>query len=142
MSELNDILDATQCPECKRLRTESRVHEMLAWLAAEDIVFWSHYNEETKQHDDGAYPSLLVNEEFCYGADAEGLSDDDVPVVFELYKSGGWDAVISWVAKLRDMKPLRHKLRDNCSYDHCKYDGKWCEVCEPIPVGGNKTRTT
>lgn len=50
---------------------------------------------------------LNMNDIFYYGADAEQIESVDVPAVYALWRSFGWQGVTWWVWQRRGQEPLK-----------------------------------
>lgn len=87
--------------EVKRRREALERKEKLEYLAAQDVVFWSTYNDATDQHDDKGHPAIICNDLFCPGADAEGIEESEIDKVFDAYKTGGDSGIEEWIKRKR-----------------------------------------
>lgn len=88
---------------------DSRIVELeqLLWLAAEDVVMFSHYNEELSEYDNGFYAAIVCNDTFVYAsADAEGIAPGQASTVRDFYVRYGWSGVVAWIATVRKIEPL------------------------------------
>lgn len=82
-------------------------YEHLFYLAAEDIVFFSFYNEEVEDYDGWFHAAVNVNDTFYYAsADAEDLAPGKAAIVRDYYERYGWGGVVAWAAIKRGQEPL------------------------------------
>ena len=78
-------------------------------LAAYDELHFSFYNEETNTYTKEPHPFIIVSDTFASGcADGENVAWEEVPGLLKAYKREGWPALVRWVARKRNMNPLRH----------------------------------
>lgn len=90
-----------------------RQYEHLFWLAAEDIVFFSHYNSEIEDYDGGFHAAVNCNDTFNYASvDAEDLAPGQAHKVRDFYERYGWAGVVAWASKKRGIEPLK-ELQDD-----------------------------
>lgn len=66
--------------------------------------------------DDKTSLWLNVNDTFYYAADGEDFEPGDLPKLNELYEKYGWQGIIAWVAKKRNMEPLPTKFKKTDAY--------------------------
>lgn len=93
-----------------------RQYQQLFWLAARDIVFFSTYNEEIEDWDNGFHAAVNCNDTFYYAcADAEGLAPGEAYKVRDFYERYGWAGVVAWAAKKRGAEPLKELQDDKYS---------------------------
>ena len=57
---------------------ELELARKLFWLMCHDFIFFSTYNEEKLDWDDGIYPAINCSDVHVAGADAESLSPEDL----------------------------------------------------------------
>lgn len=78
----------------------------LFWLAMNDVIFFSSYNEAIDNWDDDWHPCLNVNDFFLPGADAEGIPDKDmdrhIDTLVELYKRFDHMGSVAWTSMRRN----------------------------------------
>ena len=70
------IIDAQQ--------VELELARKLFWLVAHDLIFFSNYNEDIKNWDDGNYPIINCNDIFIAGADCEPLLLEEIDKYLEI----------------------------------------------------------
>lgn len=90
--------DHNQCDNCTELANVSAEvsrYEKLAWLAAQDWVFWSEYNG--KNWSGPPVPVIITNEVFVPASDAYPLESDHIDDVYRVAKDGGYEAIIDWI---------------------------------------------
>lgn len=95
MSELNVL-------ECD-LETARKVF----WLLGQDAIFISSYNSDKEEHDDGLYPTLICNDLFGPGADAEKLDAEDLDLYIEAVKIYGQGTDAAWCQVKRGVPAWR-----------------------------------
>ncbi len=59
---------------------------------------------------------LNVNDIFYTAADGEDFSIDDLPTLSSLNNKYGFDGIIAWVAKKRNLEPLSFKYKKTTNY--------------------------
>lgn len=99
-----------QVREVEALRAEIERLRKLFWLAKEDVIFFSGYDEKTDSWPDiGLYWSPCVNlgDTFAYAcADGERLDDSDIDRLIMAHKGWGYDGVVAWASLLRQSEPI------------------------------------
>ena len=67
---------------------------------------------------------LLVNDIFCPGSDAETITLDDVPELYDGCLKYDWVGIVAWVGKKRNKEPWRNKPKN---YDEAisYLENKW-----------------
>lgn len=82
----------------------------LYWLAAQDTIFFSSYDEERHEWraDMEFYsPVVCLNDTFAYAcADGELLPDDQIDSLIDMHKRFGHDGVVAWAAHRRGREPI------------------------------------
>lgn len=79
----------------------------LFWLAARDYVFFSAYNDKSKDWDDGWHPAINCNDTFYYAsADACVLEPHEAKEVRAVVERFGWAGAVAWCALKRNEQPL------------------------------------
>ena len=97
--QLRADLAASQA-ECER-------HGHLFWLAARDVVFFSTYNEDIKDWDNGWHAAVNCNDTFYYAsADATHLAPGRECEVRAAFDRWEWAGVVAWCAIERGEEPL------------------------------------
>lgn len=69
---------------------------MAAYLIDQDVLAIGSATSECKKKTTGLY--VLINDYFGPGSDAEEITIDEIPKLFELYKSNSFDGVCEFVA--------------------------------------------
>jgi hypothetical protein len=113
--------------EISELSARVRQYEHLFWLAAEDVVFFSHYDMDW---DNRFHAAVNCGDTFFYAtADAEDITPGQAEQVRDFYERYGWAGVVAWVAKKRGIEPLKY-------FQDEKYDAAMAELsCELGVVG-------
>lgn len=62
-------------------------------------------------HDNKVNMWLCVNDVFYPAADAEDISLEDLPVLAELYEQYDYPGIVAWVAKKRNIEPIKDKRK-------------------------------
>jgi len=98
----------------RKTRTISE-YESLFWLAARDIIFFSTYNEDLSDWDNGWHSVVSCNDTFCYAtADCQKLAPGREHEVRELFEKYGWSGVVAWCSCERNfLEPIKEKQDDN-----------------------------
>jgi len=91
----------------KRIARTVEEYEHLFWLAARDIVFFSTYNEELDDYDNGWRAVVICNDVFYYAADSQRLPPHREHEIREMFEKYGWAGVTAWVAFERGEEPLK-----------------------------------
>jgi len=82
--------------------------EHLFWLAARDIVFFSTFNEDLDDWDDGWHAVVVCNDMFCYAtADATSIAKGREHEVREIFEKYGWGGVTAWCSIERGLEPIK-----------------------------------
>ena len=71
---------------------------------------------ELSKNDDKTTLWLNVNDIFYTAADGEDFSIEDLPLLAGLQSKYGFDGVIAWVAKKRNLEPLSFKFKKTTEY--------------------------
>lgn len=78
---------------------------MAVQLAADDVLFFGRHGffikEGVRLENDDILPYVLCNDVFAPAADCEEVSWEQIGEVFEMYRDGGEDAILKWIAKRR-----------------------------------------
>jgi len=108
---------------------ENERFRKLFWLAREDLIFFSSYNEEIEDWDDDWHPCLNVNDFFAPAADAERIPDKDIDrhldTLIELGKRFGYMGHLAWTSMRRkEMGPWKgleyYKPEDVAKFEAAK----------------------
>ena len=91
---------------------------MVAFLIDAGVLFVNSrdYLFEDKKEGHTLVLYILCNDQFCPGSDGEDISYDDVPKLFELYRTKEWQGVYEFVAAQRgypDARSWKEKLEEN-----------------------------
>lgn len=82
----------------------------LFWLAKEDVIFLSGYDEKTDlwpEIDLFYTPCVTVNDTFGYAcADAQRLDDSEIDRLIHAHKTWGYDGVVAWASLIRKCEPI------------------------------------
>ena len=106
VEKLRADLAASQA-ECERLRADAERYGHLFWLAARDVVFFSTYNEDIKDWDNGWHAAVNCNDTFYYAsADATHLAPGRECEVRAAFDRWEWAGVVAWCAIERGEEPL------------------------------------
>jgi len=93
-----------------KLRAENARLRKLFYLAAQDVIWFSTYDEDTQTWPDcGEFftPVVNVNDTFAYAtADAERVTDAQIDNLIAVHKQFGGAGVIAWAASVRGSEPL------------------------------------
>lgn len=94
-----------------QLQAENARFRKLYWLAAQDVVFFSSWDEASQAHRENDLdffsPCVGLNDTFAYAcADAEALTDDQIDSLIFAYRNFGGDGVTAWGALRRKCEPL------------------------------------
>jgi len=102
-----DEIDRLRRELAEAQRDTVRLHK-LYWLAAQDVIWFSAYDEKTRTWPDDHYtPCVMLNDTFTYAsADGESLTDDQIDTLIAAYKQYGNDGVIAWASARRGAEPL------------------------------------
>jgi len=92
--------------ENERLREEAKQYQALGELQALDIAFvtfaGSVFFKPTSTENKELAFNILCSDTFEYAcADSEAISLSQAPKILELYRSGGFSAVLEWVQEQR-----------------------------------------
>lgn len=71
---------------------------------------------ELSKNDDKITLWLNVNDIFYTAADGEDFAPEDLPLLAKMQTTYGFDGVIAWVAKKRNMEPLSFKYKKTKEY--------------------------
>ena len=99
----------------KRVSRTIEEYEHLFWLAARDIIFFSEYNENLDDWDNGWYAAVSCNDTFYYAsADAQSLAPGREHEVRDIFERYGWSGVTAWCCRERDYpEPIKEIQDDN-----------------------------
>lgn len=75
------------------LESQLDVQEKFAWLCYQDYGFWGNGGNDVPQM------CLLLNDVFVSGADAMGLTAEQVAEVYDIAKNGKPEDVWAWAAQ-------------------------------------------
>ena len=82
--------------------------EHLFWLAARDIIFFSTFNENLDDWDDGWHAVVSCNDMFIYAtADATKIAPGREHEVREIFEKYGWGGVAAWCSIERKEEPIK-----------------------------------
>jgi hypothetical protein len=102
MSKEKHAVDRTYYHKFSGVCTTAPDHEMMiAYLLDEGVVSVSCNG------NDAASLFVNVNDHFAPAADAEDLTYDDIPKLFDMYRKDGYDGVYQYVADKRNI-PNKH----------------------------------
>lgn len=82
--------------------------DLLFWLAARDIVFFTTCEPELEGWSGGWSAAVSCNDTFAYAcADAEFLAPGREAELKALFDKYGWSGVVAWCAKERNQYPIK-----------------------------------
>jgi len=85
---------------------------MAAYLLDEGVLFvTSAIDRCTQKECLGLY--VLINDYFVPGSDAESVTYDELPKLFEIYKEKQWDGVSQFVADKRGIADLHWRDKNS-----------------------------
>lgn len=98
-------------PEPGALQAEVDRMRKLFWLAKEEVIFFSGYDDksDTWPNIDLYYsPCVNLGDTFAYAcADGERLDDSEIDRLITAYKGWAYDGVVAWAALIRKCEPIK-----------------------------------
>ena len=89
------------------MEAELEVARKIFWLLRHDHVFLGDWNEETGEHDEGAYPAIKCDDLFAVGAAAEQLAAEDLDLFISVCKRFPMWGPYAWCAVKKSEDPWR-----------------------------------
>jgi hypothetical protein len=89
------------------LTAELEVARKLFWLLRQDQIFLSAYDQDKRDWDNGAYPTINCSDVFVPAADAENLQAEDLDAYIEVVKRWPRAGPSAWCAVKRSTNPWR-----------------------------------
>lgn len=93
-------------------KVELELARKLFYLVSHEWIFFSNYNEDIKDWDEGIYPAISIGDIFVPGADAESLHLEDIDLYIELCKKFPRFPEYAWCIAKRSEKPWRYAATD------------------------------
>lgn len=98
---------------CNADTVELDLARKLFWLLKHEYIFFSSYNDELKDYDDGTYPAINCNDVHVPGADAEPLALEDIDLYINLCKKFPVFPEYAWCIAKRNEIPWRRAVTEN-----------------------------
>jgi hypothetical protein len=129
-----------------RLEKENERFRKIFWLAAQDELFFSQWNDKLKNWDNEWHPAINCNDFFYAAADAEGIPEDEhldktLDLLIELYNKFSHCGPLAWISLRRnnldppDWRRDRMKEEDKKMYNEAK---EWLKTKNIPIVSDNK----
>ena len=114
------------CNDLKPPITCVKTINLMMWLAARDLLFFSEYDDEDMDWEGeevGFSCAILCNDTFYYAsADAESICDvEDLELVKYLYEKYSYDGVVAWVSSQRNWQEPLKPLQTDKYYEAVKF---------------------